>query len=205
MAVSPQVIGEGWRRSRWPLEWVRQRQPRPGVHLGEHRMSRQPPANNTSAAWRNAGYIDNRDRGGNASNSYSPTSSQARGPGGLLPPATRLSAARISKKIAPGQPGSGRWQQRFGADLVCVRYRDDMATGRRVVTVEIQVEQRRLPLRLCYAPDDIVQIRIAFDEAQVRGVAIAVGGRWDQHTKTWFMSFAQALRAGLEDRIQHAE
>lgn len=57
----------------------------------------------------------------------------------------RLHKGPVRKKIAPQQPGAGRWAERFGQHLVCVRYRDDPDRQRRVVTVELLVDER--PLR----------------------------------------------------------
>ena len=56
-----------------------------------------------------------------------------------------LTSARVSKKIAPNLPGTMRRHSQYGGQLLCVRYRDDPANGRRVVTVELLVDERPLP------------------------------------------------------------
>ena len=65
----------------------------------------------------------------------------------------RLWKGPVRKKIAPQQPGAGRWSERFGHHLVCVRYRDDLDRQRRVVTVELVVDER--PLKPSRAPTPV--------------------------------------------------
>ena len=47
---------------------------------------------------------------------------------------------RSKRKLKPGEPGTQKFLQRYGDDLVCVRYRYDATTERRVTTVELIVE-----------------------------------------------------------------
>lgn len=50
------------------------------------------------------------------------------------------SPSRVSKKLMPGQPGTKRLSALYGDALVCVRYRQDRASGRRFTTIEIVVD-----------------------------------------------------------------
>ena len=45
--------------------------------------------------------------------------------------------------MKPGQKGTQRLVNRFGAALVCVRYRYDERTGDNLTTAEIIVDRRR--------------------------------------------------------------
>src|SRR5438445_9282132 len=47
---------------------------------------------------------------------------------------------RIRLTRRPGQPGTKKLQQRYGDDLICVRYRYDEERGERIKTVEIAVD-----------------------------------------------------------------
>jgi hypothetical protein len=53
---------------------------------------------------------------------------------------------RVLKTFQPGVLGARRFTARFGKSLVCVRYRHDRATGARVTTVELIVENTRVYL-----------------------------------------------------------
>src|SRR2546428_13822708 len=64
-------------------------------------------------------------------------------------PCARLSASRVQRprgpmeirlKLRPGMSGTKKLLARYGERLVCVRYRYDRATGRRVKTAELIVE-----------------------------------------------------------------
>jgi len=41
----------------------------------------------------------------------------------------------VTKKRAPGQPGTKRCAAQLGGKLLCVRYRQDPQRGERIVTV----------------------------------------------------------------------
>lgn len=72
-------------------------------------------------------------------------------------------SARVVKKILPSQRGAQRWVQHYGQQLVCVRYRDDLHQGRRVVTVELQVDARPL----CALPEEDDVPPVAMPPAEV--------------------------------------
>lgn len=109
--------------------------------------------------------------------------------------AQRSESARTTKRLAPGAPGTKRLLARFGADLVCVRYRVDQATGRRITTVELVVEEK--------APKAPVMhwIRIAYNETTLRNQVKAAGGQWDATRKLWRLSSKAIKALELEKRI----
>ena len=113
-----------------------------------------------------------------------------------------LAKGPVRKKIAPGQPGAGRWSERFGHHLVCVRYRDDLERQRRVVTVELLVDER--PLRARPTPSK-VGVQLDAGELAGRQRAMRAGGRWHSRLRLWVMTRAQARKAGLEHRITEAD
>ncbi len=44
--------------------------------------------------------------------------------------------------VAPGEPGSKKWQKKYGDKLVCVRYKFDAATKKRGTTIELIVAEQ---------------------------------------------------------------
>ncbi len=135
----------------------------------------------------------------------------------------KLWQGQVRKKIAPGQPGSKRWAERFGTHLVCVRYRDDLERQRRVITVELLVDEHPLrqragkslasPKRQIKRPnksqpeaspvpaDAWVFLDIGWEERPLRERAMRAGGVWNPHAKLWMLPKSQAQAAGLDARI----
>ena len=109
-----------------------------------------------------------------------------------------LAALPITKKIAPHQPGAQRWRNRYGEGLVCVRYRVDAGAGRRVVTVELQVDEAPLKPR---RPEKTVWVRIARHETDLQALARKHGAKWDWAVRGWTMSAKTARQLHWADRI----
>ena len=106
--------------------------------------------------------------------------------------------------LRPGQHGTRKLVERFGARLVRVRYLYDAETGRRLKTVELIVEsvpwtpRQRRPRR---RDDEIVAVRIAWDETDLRERAKRLGAVWRPAQKVWEMHWADARRLGLASRV----
>ncbi|MEJ5346981.1 MAG: hypothetical protein WHS83_18885 [Chloroflexus sp.] len=49
---------------------------------------------------------------------------------------------RTRLKLKPGQRGTKKLQALYGDRLICVRYRYDIATGRRLKTIELIVDEK---------------------------------------------------------------
>lgn len=107
--------------------------------------------------------------------------------------AAPLLGGRVIKKLAPSAPGAKRLAARYGDSLICVRYRDDPATGRRLTTVELIADARPLP--------PPAGIRIAYDEIELRRRVKAAGGIWDAEHKLWRLQKNLIRKLKLENRI----
>jgi hypothetical protein len=85
-----------------------------------------------------------------------------------------------------------------------VRYLYDAATGRRVKTVELIIEsvpwtaRSRRPRR---RHDEIVPVRIGFEETDLRARAMRLGAVWRPAQKVWEITWGNAKRLGLADRV----
>ncbi|MGA8005127.1 MAG: hypothetical protein WCA17_03425 [Burkholderiales bacterium] len=106
--------------------------------------------------------------------------------------------------LRPGQHGTRKLLKRFGERLVRVRYLYDPESGRRLKTVELIVEsvpwapRPRKPRR---RDDEIVAVRIAWDETDLRERAKRLGAVWRPTQKVWEMHWSDARRLGLADRV----
>ncbi|MFP5350071.1 MAG: hypothetical protein ACLGHO_09555 [Gammaproteobacteria bacterium] len=114
----------------------------------------------------------------------------------------------VPTTIPSGQPGTQRFQRKYGERLVLVRYRHDAARQRRLTTVELIVDeapfQPRRPLDRELFPNGnrIVHVRVAYGESDLRQKVKEAGAQWDAEKKLWKMRLVKAVRLGLKDRIQ---
>ena len=90
--------------------------------------------------------------------------------------------------LKPGQKGTQRLVAKFGAALVCVRYRYDELTGDNLTTAEIIVDRRpRVEPR--YRDTDLVAVFVPYTEKALREKLKAAGGQWDPGGKVWRVRF----------------
>jgi hypothetical protein len=107
--------------------------------------------------------------------------------------------------LRPGQSGTKKLLERYGERLVRVRYLYDRQAGRRLQTVELIVEsvawhpRARHPRR---RDDEIVGVRIAFRETELRERAKRLGAVWRPAQKLWEITWRDAKRLGIADRVQ---
>jgi hypothetical protein len=103
--------------------------------------------------------------------------------------------------LKPGQKGTQRLVARFGAALLCVRYRYDERTGDNLTTAELIVDRRpRVTPR--YRDTDLVAVAVPYTEMALREKLKAAGGRWNPGERVWQVCFG-AIRddSTLVERI----
>ncbi len=107
---------------------------------------------------------------------------------------------RTRLTLWPGQKGTKKLQARYGAKLLCVRYRYDRIRYRRYKTVEL-IEDETV-----WAPDmaEIVAVRVEGYETGLRAQVKEAGGRWDKEQTVWRLPIGQVLALGLEERLVEA-
>lgn len=105
-------------------------------------------------------------------------------------------------KLNPGQKGTKALHEKFGDDLVCIRYRYDEASRTRIKTVELIVERKQLPPRSSKLSDDtLVPVQIAYGEKELGKLARTAGGKWDGDVKLWYIRYGNAKGTALEKHI----
>jgi hypothetical protein len=110
--------------------------------------------------------------------------------------------------LRPGQNGTKKLVARYGERLLRVRYVYDAKTGRRLKTVELIVEsvpwqpRPRHPRR---SDDEIVAVRIAFHETDLRQRVKHLGAVWRPVQKLWEISWRDAKRLGIADRVTQSD
>ena len=113
---------------------------------------------------------------------------------------------RTGKILKPNQPGTKKWVEKYGENLVCVRYKYDEANNRKVKTVELLVEEKAWEKKTGIIPQNkLMGIRIDYEEMQLRKIVKAAGGRWDKNERIWKLAYNQVIALGLEGRIDKRE
>jgi len=110
--------------------------------------------------------------------------------------------------MQPGQSGTKRYTRQYGDSLVCVRYRRDKTSSRRITTVELIVDagfyhQDTHPVvkALYPNPNRNVYLRVGYEESNLRRQIKTAGGRWVHEKKLWQMRYRDVQKMGLKDRI----
>jgi len=109
-------------------------------------------------------------------------------------------------KLKPGQNGTKKLLARFGERLVCVRYRYDEARRQRFTTVELIVAQapwtpRPRSRQTPRSPEDMVYVRIVYNDAALRAKLNTLGAIWRPKHKLWELPWGAARALGIEHRV----
>lgn len=115
-----------------------------------------------------------------------------------MAPVDKHTLLRVSKRMAPHQPGARKLARRYGDALVCVRYRLDPDGIHRCTTVELLVERVPIHRRPTTAT---LAIRLRHDERELRARLIKCGGLWDPAAKLWRAPREVVEALGLGDRV----
>ncbi len=107
------------------------------------------------------------------------------------------SLGKVGQTLRPGQHGTRRHVQKYGDQLLLVRYRYDATRQRRLTTVELLVEE------VPWVPpaDQIVQVRVDYEEAELRQRLKAAGARWNKELRRWETTKEVARELQLEKRL----
>jgi hypothetical protein len=106
------------------------------------------------------------------------------------------------RKLTPGQKGTKKFLDRYGDQLVCVRYRYDEQRHRRFTTIEIVVEESDWkPVAIPATEPANVGLHVALHEVALQRRIKQAGGIWNRETRVWDILYDQALALGLTDRI----
>lgn len=104
--------------------------------------------------------------------------------------------------MKPGQKGTKALVEKFGEDLVCVRYRYDEANRTRIKTVELIVERKQLlPSAKKKTDETLVPVQIAYGATKLGKMARSAGGKWDPDVKLWYIQYGKIKGTELEQHI----
>jgi len=105
-------------------------------------------------------------------------------------------------KLKPGQKGTKRLVEEHGDALVCVRYRYDEAQRIRLKTIELIVEKTPWnPPSRKFDDNDLVPVKIGYDEKDLQETAKTAKGRWNPEAKLWLVRYGNIKGTVLEKHI----
>ena len=109
-----------------------------------------------------------------------------------------LVAARVGARMAPGAKGTRKLLREYGARLVCVRYRYDDVSRKRLKTVEILVEE----VPWIPAQRHFVLVAVKAWETALHTRLKKAGGHWTGSGPNWRVRHDRAVKLGLASRIR---
>lgn len=104
--------------------------------------------------------------------------------------------------LKPGQRGTKSLTDKYGDDLVCVRYRYDAETRQRLKTIELVLERTPWePPPEKFSADTVLTLRIEGYETEQRKKVKAAGGKWNPETRLWYVRYGAIAGTELEKHI----
>ena len=92
--------------------------------------------------------------------------------------------------------------EKFGKDLVCVRYRYDEERKKKIKTAEIIVDEKEWKRDYKRIPaNKIMFVRVVYGEIETARLIKSAGGRWNRKEKLWELPYREVKSLGLEDRL----
>ena len=107
----------------------------------------------------------------------------------------------VKATLKPGLNGTKKYLQKYGDQLVCVRYRYDKSKHRRQTTIELIVDEQDWVQGHNIRPGRVVPIKIEFGEKELRETVKQAGAYWDKNQKAWLLPLKEVYSLGLEKRI----
>lgn len=112
---------------------------------------------------------------------------------------------QIKATMKPGQNGTKRYLKKYGDKLICVRHRYDKYRQKRIITVELVVDEQEWDLGVMLPRGRQVFIRIGNGEAELCEQVKQAGGCWYAEKNAWRLSLNWVKALGLERRIVDEE
>ncbi|HZX16902.1 MAG TPA: hypothetical protein VFF22_08595 [Pseudomonas sp.] len=111
----------------------------------------------------------------------------------------------VVKSLKPGKNGTKRFVERYGDDLIAVRYRHDAEKQISYTTIELIVERKHKPPKTrtqpAGQPTALVLVRIGFHEKDMQLAVKQAGGKWQPEQRAWLLNYKAAVQLGLQERI----
>ncbi|MBN1782852.1 hypothetical protein JW948_17085 [bacterium] len=106
------------------------------------------------------------------------------------------------KTLAPGDPGTRKYVEKYGEKLLCIRHRYDRESKKKIKTVElVEYEKTCSPGKTRIPYNKIVFIKIKYGEIKLARIVKASGGKWNPQKRLWESPYGVIKMLGLTHRI----
>jgi hypothetical protein len=107
---------------------------------------------------------------------------------------------RIRQTIKAGKRGTTKYVDKYGPDLLYVRYYYDWEKRKRITTIELVVDRKKWePKKIPYLT--IVKLKVGTEEYDLRQKIKEKGGKWNKEKGVWEIAFGKVKELGLQSRI----
>jgi hypothetical protein len=113
-------------------------------------------------------------------------------------PSMHIGKTSVRLKLKPGAKGTKSLVEKYGDQLVCVRYRYDAHQGLRYKTAELIVDQAPWARKKA---DSHAYILVHWKEKDLQTRIKAAGGKWNTSKKLWKLDMTQIHSMGLKGRM----
>ena len=104
--------------------------------------------------------------------------------------------------LKPGQRGTKRLTDKYGDNLVCVRFRYDAISKQRLKTVELVIERTDWePPPEKFSADTLVAVKVEGYETDLRKLIKEAGGKWNPEQKLWYVRYGNIKGSPLEKHL----
>jgi hypothetical protein len=104
---------------------------------------------------------------------------------------------RARRTLAPGQKGTKELLRQYGAQLMCVRDRDDAERCLRCTTVELIIEQSPwAPAPARIADGTLVGVQVGVSEVARQRRVKQTGGKQNPVARGWERPYSRAMALG---------
>ena len=108
---------------------------------------------------------------------------------------------KVKRKVFPGQPGTKKLVEKFGKDLLCVRYRYDEKRKMKFKTIELIIEKSSWnvePKKI--SPNKNYFLRVKYGDKKLIKRILAAGGKWNSNKNLWELCYEKILELNLKNR-----
>ncbi len=109
---------------------------------------------------------------------------------------------KINRKLKPGQKGTKKLLEKYGDNLLSVRYIYDSEKQVMMKTIELLVEKKRwIPNKNKIRYNKVVHLRIDYGEVSIGRIVKSAGRIWNKEKGYWELPYREVVSLGLDNRI----
>jgi len=108
----------------------------------------------------------------------------------------------MQRKLAPGEPGTKKYLEKYGDRFVCLRYKYDTESGIKSKTIELTVSEEVWTKKSNYIPPNkLMHLNIPLTNVFLQKLVREAGGFWDSTAHCLRLPYNMTKALGLETRI----